>query len=204
LVVVIFGAIPGIGSDYQYIGNGGQDRITLDSKNFSTHGGQFEIFLGLPYTADFYIPQENSSEFGSQENRSTILDYVNNETLKGHVFVFQGRLIVGNFEKFTVDISPPGKIIIKDMDDLICRQGYEEPRSCYVYSGYLIDHEGNLMRLEELRILPDSEFGLKYEGTGYLVRVQCVTDLSTSPLVTVYVPDPGQYDVTWSNVERRQ
>jgi len=202
LAIVMLGTMPGIGSDYQLIGKGGPNRLESMSNNNSISESLYEIFPGLPYSEDFFIPEEGSDDYGDKENRSSILNYTYNETLKGHVFTFQGHLIVGDFEKFLVDINMPGKIIVKSMNDLICRHGNQPGGGCYVYSGYLVDNDGNLRRLKELRIIPGYESGLVYEGTGYLIRVQRVTiKLSGN---TIFVPDPGEYNVTWSKVERRQ
>ena len=202
LAIVILGTMPGIGSDYQVIGKGGPDRLESMSSNGSYSESLYEIFPGLPISEVFYIPEEGSDDYGDKENRSTILNYVYNETLKGHVFTFQGHLIVGDFQKFPVEINPPGKIIVESMNDLICRHGNQMDGDCYVYSGYLVDNDGNLRRLKELRIIPGYECGLVYEGTGYLIRVQRVTTTCSDD--AYFVPDPGEYNVTWSKVERRR
>jgi len=195
LGLIIFGTISCNGSDYQMIGKGGPDQTISNLSKDSYLESRYMILPGLP------DPEYFDTTYVRAEYRPTISDYVYNETLIGHVFTFQGQLFVGDYENHTIEFDQPGKIIIKDLDDLVCRQRYNnERRTCYVYSGYLIDNDGNLSRIEEVRIRTrtSAESELEYERTGYLVRIQRFSDTMQKE-----IPNPGGYNVTWSGVKRR-
>jgi len=178
-------------SVYQFIGAGGPDKFNLSSD--STHG--FEIFLGLPDLSIFYKPEEYSSD---------IMDYIYNDEITlngGHVFEFQGDLELANdYDTYWIKDLGRSRIIVQNFGDIICEKRSTNPRACYIKSpGYIVNGERNLHRIVCAKIITMSdEDSCKYLGTGYLLRIQTITDSASTKIV----PDPGNYTtVTWSGVE---
>ena len=206
-IALIFGATSGL-AEYQLIGKGGPDQFDLNV-NEETHKNDstYEIHLGLPDLSDFDISPENYSE---------ICDYIYDDTKTlngGQVFEFEGQLEVGNaYDKYLIEVPCPARLIVEDFDDITCQQRYKEPRVCYLKSfGYLVDANGDLHRIGNVKIIADScESSWRYLGTGYLLRVQSITAKESFEIEEIakgrsvlprVVPDPGKYVITaWSGV----
>ncbi|HPE62866.1 MAG TPA: hypothetical protein PLQ49_02015 [Methanothrix sp.] len=206
LAIIIFGTISANCSDYRMIGKGGPNLLKVtdaDQFNYSIKS-YYQIIDGLPDLSDFQLDHINISE----ENRTIIRDYIRSDTIPtGHIFEFQGQLKVGDCEfkgplgigEYTYCIrrfDEPAEVIMENLSDVTCTQNYREPLKCSISKGYLVDHDGNLHRMEGLTLIPDAkESGWKYHGFGYLVRVQNLTNASNS----LAIPDQGGYVINWDD-----
>jgi hypothetical protein len=202
--IIIFGTISANCSDYKMIGKGGPNSLEVtnaDQYNYSIKS-YYEIRDGLPDLSDFQI-----NSIFPEENRKIMSDYISSDMIpRGHIYEFQGQLVVGDCEfkgplrvgEYTYCIlrfDKPTKVIVENLSDVTCTQNYREPLKCSISKGYLVDHDGNLHRMEELTLIPDAkESGWKYHGFGYLVRVQNLTNASNS----LVIPDEGGYFIHWT------
>lgn len=212
LCIIIAGIASVAGMDYyEMIGKGGPDFINLGfdpSKQESD--SRYMIFHGLPDLSGFQLPQE-----ANESKKAT--DYLNDEdrTLQGgHVFRFKGELRFGEYPGgiYSIPFQDYANIIVQNFSDVTCRQQYREPLTCRVSSGYVVDADGNLYRIQDVTVLPSKDrykSHWEYVATGYLLRVQVITTKSTAKLnqdneliEEGMYPDPGRYKVTWSGVDR--
>lgn len=178
---------------YEMIGKGGPDRIEVTTNTNETDQSLYQIRLGHPDPDDF------SLERLALEDQNTSRSYLINETLKGHIFEFQGQIKVEDCDYCTLRLDKPAKLLVECPDDVTCEQKYREPLTCIVSRGYIVDHDGNLHRVEGVALKPDAnKSGWRYFGFGYLVRVQRMTER----LNTSYIPDQGQYDIKWCLVQQ--
>lgn len=194
------------GMDYYEIGKGGPDSIDLGfNPNKQENDSRYMIFPGLQDSSDFKLPQDASES----------TNYLNNETLRGgHIFRFKGELRFGEYPGgiYSIPFQDYAYIIVQNFSDVKCRQQYREPLTCRVSSGYVVDADGNLYRIQDVTVLPSKDrykSHWEYVATGYLLRVQVITTKSTAKLnqdneliEEGMYPDPGRYKVKWSGVDR--
>lgn len=200
------------GMDYVMIGKGGPDAIALRfNPDKQENDSRYMIFLGLPDSSDFQLPRD-AKEFANATA------YLNNESITlrgGHIFRFKGELRFGEYPDgiYLIPFQDYAYIIVQNFSDVTCRQQYREPLTCRVSSGYVVDADGNLYRIQDVTVLPSKDrykSHWEYVATGYLLRVQVITTKSTAKLnhdneliEEGKYPDPGRYVVTWAEVRSR-
>ena len=80
----------------------------------------------------------------------------------------------------------------------------------HIKSGYIVDYDGNLYRLEDVYVYPIKKYTFidvwawNYKWTGYLLRVHVDERLSPkNETEYLVIPDPGEYIIKWSGPVKR-